>query len=88
METKYCQSCAMPMGETDAEYGTEKDGSKSNDYCRYCYENGAFTFHGTIDEMIDICIPPMVENNPGMTKEDALKIMKEYLPTLKRWKEA
>lgn len=28
--------------EDDSLYGTEKDGSKSNDYCGYCYENGEF----------------------------------------------
>jgi len=28
MEEKYCQSCVMPMGETEENYGTEADGSK------------------------------------------------------------
>ena len=30
-EMVFCQSCAMPMGEDD--FGTEKDGSKCQDYC-------------------------------------------------------
>ena len=88
MEERYCQSCAMPMGATDELCGTEKDGTKSADYCKYCYENGAFTFHGTMQEMIEICLPPMVANNPGMTEAQARDIMNSFLPTLKRWKTA
>ena len=40
MEEKYCQSCGMPMGINDELYGTEVNGSKNNDYCKYCYEQG------------------------------------------------
>ena len=38
MEEKFCQCCGMPMGETDELYGTNKDGSKSQDYCEYCIQ--------------------------------------------------
>lgn len=48
MEERYCQSCGMPMGQTDALYGTEADGSKSGDYCHYCYAEGAFTVDCTM----------------------------------------
>ena len=85
MEEKYCQSCAMPMGNTDELYGTEKDGSKSADYCHYCYQNGEFTLHGSMDEMIELCVKPMVDNNPSMTEETARQMMRQYLPMLKRW---
>jgi len=30
-DMKFCQSCALPM--SDEHFGTEKDGSKSEDYC-------------------------------------------------------
>lgn len=85
MEQKYCQSCGMPMGETDELYGTQTDGSKNEDYCKYCYDKGKFTSHCTMEEMIDFCIPHMAEANPDMTKEDAKKMMMEYFPKLKRW---
>ena len=88
MEERYCQSCAMPMGSTDELYGTEKNGTKSADYCKYCYDNGAFTFHGTMQEMIEICLPPMVTNNPGMTEAQARDIMRAFFPQLKRWQSA
>lgn len=84
---KFCQSCGMPMGETDALYGTEAGGEKSADYCKYCYENGAFTFSGTMEEMIAICAPHMAEGNPGMTEEAAKQMMREFFPRLKRWGE-
>lgn len=82
---KYCQSCGMPMGGTEDLYGTEKDDSTSHDYCKYCYENGAFTFDGTMDEMIEICVPHMVKGNQGMTADTARSMMKQFFPKLKRW---
>lgn len=82
----FCQCCGMPMGDTDALYGTETDSSKSTDYCCYCYEQGTFLFHGTMAEMIDLCVPHMVEGNPGMTPEQARQMMQQFLPTLKHWK--
>ena len=85
MEERYCQSCGMPMGPTDEHYGTEVDGSKSKDYCKYCYENGAFTADCTMQEMIDFCVQPMVENVPGMTEAQARAMMNEHFPQLKRW---
>lgn len=86
MEERYCQSCGMPMGPTDEHYGTEKDGTKSKDYCNYCYENGAFTASCTMQEMIDFCVRPMLENVPGMTEAQAREIMGEHFPQLKRWR--
>jgi len=38
MSEKTCKSCGTPL--TDEMYGTEADGSKNTDYCKYCYENG------------------------------------------------
>lgn len=84
MKEKFCQSCAMPM--TEELFGTEKNGSKNEDYCKYCYENGKFTADVTMDQMIEICVPHMLENNPEMTEEQARNMMNEFLPHLKRWK--
>ena len=87
MEDKFCQSCGMPMGATDEMFGTEADGTKNGDYCKYCYENGKFTADCTMDEMIDFCVPHMASANSGMSEEDARKMMSEFFPTLKRWKQ-
>lgn len=87
MEEKYCQSCGMPMGGTDELYGTEKDGSKSGDYCKYCYENGAFTAACSMEEMIAFCVSPMTSSNPNMTEDQARNMMRKFFPTLKRWQQ-
>ena len=86
MEERYCQSCGMPMGQTDEFYGTEADGTKSRDYCSYCYDKGAFTSDCTMEEMIDFCVQPMLDNMPGMTEPQARAIMNEHFPQIKRWK--
>lgn len=86
MDDKYCQSCAMPMGASDDLYGIEPNGTKSSDYCSHCYEKGEFTFKGTMDELIEICIPHVVQAHAGMIEEDARKEMQGYFPQLKRWK--
>ncbi|MDO6432848.1 zinc ribbon domain-containing protein [Flavitalea sp. BT771] len=38
---KFCQSCSMPL-DSKAVLGTEKDGSASLEYCKFCYQHGAF----------------------------------------------
>lgn len=83
---KFCQSCGMPMGNSDELYGSETDNSKSTDYCKYCYENGAFTADCTMEEMIEFSARPMAENNPDMTVEKAREMMQQFFPMLKRWK--
>ena len=79
---QYCQSCAMPLLEDL--YGTNADGTPNEDYCKYCYANGAFTVPDiTMERMIEICVPYMVEQ--GMEEESARYLLEEYLPKLKRW---
>ncbi|MHC1748473.1 MAG: zinc ribbon domain-containing protein [Cellulosilyticaceae bacterium] len=80
---KYCQSCGMPMN--DAVYGTNEDGSKNEMYCTYCYQKGAFTAEVTMNEMIEICIPFMLEDNRNLTEEATRKMLQEIFPKLKRW---
>ena len=87
MEERYCQSCGMPIGATEEMYGTNADGSKNEDYCKYCFENGAYTLDCTMEEMIEFCVPHMASANSGMSEDDARKSMLEFFPTLKRWKQ-
>mgnify|MGYP000845318578 CR=1 FL=1 len=56
---KFCQSCTMPLNEPE-DCGTEKDGSKSAMYCKYCYKDGAFTDPDmTLSKMVDIATTEM-----------------------------
>lgn len=84
MEEMICQCCAMPMKEEDNMFGTNADGSINKDYCKYCYDKGDFTSNCTMQEMIDFCVPMMVQE--GMNEKESRKFMTEVLPTLKRWK--
>lgn len=49
----FCQSCAMPFYRPE-DHGTEPDGTRSGDYCNYCYDDGVFLQdYANSDELID-----------------------------------
>lgn len=89
MEQKICQSCGMPMMEIK-DFGTNADNSPNEDYCTYCFTNGKFAKDFTMDEMILLNVEYLDEFNKDSdhkyTREEAIAAMKEYFPTLKRWK--
>lgn len=66
--------------------GTNADGSKNEDYCHYCYKDGAFTKDETMDEVIETCVPFVSKGEPWPDEETARKAMKELFPQMKRWK--
>ena len=41
----FCQSCTMPI-DNIGDRGIEKNGSVSDEYCKYCYQQGVFTAPG------------------------------------------
>ena len=84
-----CQSCGMTLYGDD-EKGSEQDGSKSEEYCTYCYGNGAFLRPMTLEEAIEHNIEHLGEWNEdsglSLTPDEAREMLREFLPTLKRWK--
>ena len=82
--TKFCQSCGMPL-RTPEVHGTCAAGEKSEDYCIYCYQNGAFTWNCTMDEMIEFCLRLALQHTPALDKAAARAQMQQWFPTLKRW---
>ena len=80
---KFCQSCAMPL--TDELFGTNADGTKNEDYCMYCFNDGEFTSDMSMEEMMNFCIEKMVEVHPEMDKNQVSAMMREVFPKLKRW---
>ena len=76
-----CQCCGMPL--EDAVLGRDKDGTLNEDYCRWCYADGAFTYND-MDDLIDVCAGHMAGD--GFTEEQARAYMKQLLPTLDYWK--
>lgn len=84
---KCCQSCGMPL--TDSVLGTNADGSKNDEYCVYCYKDGAFTGDFTMEEMAEFC-SQFVERYNGeagaqLTREEYRNQLLQYYPKLKRW---
>jgi Putative zinc ribbon domain len=82
--SKFCQSCGMPMKKDPRNGGTNADGSKSPEYCRYCYVNGAFTSPeiDTPQAMQRFCIGKLKEM--GMPRFVAWFFTRS-IPRLKRW---
>ena len=84
MENKIiCQSCGMPL-DTEAVKGTEKNGLISNEYCKYCYEDGVF-------KNPKMNLEDMENNVKNQMKrlelhEYAIQKAVNILPALKRWK--
>lgn len=82
----YCQCCSMPIPDSEL-HGTEADGSKSDDFCKYCYQDGDFTAKGVnMDEYIE-ATADMEAEALGISREEAVSLMSTLLPHLKRWRE-
>ena len=77
-----CQCCGMPL-EDDGMMGHNSDGSLNEDYCKWCYVDGTYTY-SDMDDLIDVCVKHMVNEN--FTEEQARVYMKELLPKLDYWK--
>lgn len=81
----YCQCCSMPIPD-EALHGTEADGSKSDHYCKWCYQDGDFTAQGVdMDEFIE-ATAQMEADALGISREEAVSLMATLLPHLERWK--
>ncbi len=84
-EGPVCQSCGKPMSRPD-EFGTNTDGSRSDEYCSFCFQNGKFTYPNiTAEHMIEIYASLMVTLK-DMPENEAREMAKSLIPGLKRWK--
>lgn len=84
MDVNVCQSCGMKMQAGD--FGTNADGGESREYCKYCFENGKFLGAQTLEEKIESNIRFWVDEENGITEDIARQKLREFFPTLKRWK--
>ncbi len=62
-----CQCCGMPIDD-DSILGRDKDGALNEEYCKWCYADGTYTYND-MDELIDVCVKNMVNEN--FTEEQA-----------------
>ena len=56
-----CQCCGMPL-EDDEIISRNSDGTKNEDYCKWCYADGTYTY-SNMDELIDVCVTHMVKED-------------------------
>lgn len=80
---RMCQSCGMPMSKDPEKGGTNADGSKNLKFCSYCFQNGDFTFNGSVKEFQEFCRQKMMES--GNTKFMAW-VFTRGMKRLERWK--
>jgi hypothetical protein len=81
----FCQSCGMPLGK-DEDFGANADGTKNDEYCLYCYQNGKFTQPDiTLEEMIEQT-SKAIDKEGVMSLEEAKELSQQNIPKLKRWK--
>ena len=83
MPEHYCESCGMYLSNPE-EFGTDSAGHKTDHYCKWCYDQGRYTYETTMEAMIEDCAPRLAENT-GMTLDEAVSLMGAVLPQLERW---
>ena len=75
-----CQCCGRPL--EDEIMSKEKDGSINEDYCKWCYKDGNFTYND-IESLISFCENTM--SNETFSKQQVRDYMNNLLPKLKHW---
>ena len=76
-----CQCCGMPL--EDAILSRDKDGAINEDYCKWCYADGTYTY-SNMDDLIDVCVGHLIDE--GFSEEQARAYLRQTLPKLDYWK--
>ena len=76
-----CQCCGMPLSE-DSVISKETDGTYNEDYCKWCYADGKFTYQSK-ESLIDFLVshmpnPDHIEDKERRTQFDLLLSQLEY----------
>ena len=75
-----CQCCGMPLD--DSTTSKEPDDSFNEDYCKWCYADGKFTYT-KMEDLVEFCVEHFAgENCPP---EQMRAYMQQKLPKLKYW---
>ena len=77
-----CQCCGMPLDDASL-IGHNKDGTINDNYCKWCYADGTFTY-SDMSDLIDVCVKHMATDD--FSEEQARAYMKDLLPKLDYWK--
>ena len=79
--TLICQCCGMPL--EDSTLSREIDGAFNEDYCKWCYADGRFTYE-SVEQLTDFLAAHMA--SPERSPEQLRAYFEGYLPTLHHWK--
>ncbi|WP_291587946.1 GyrI-like domain-containing protein [Bacteroides sp.] len=86
-ETKYCQTCGIPLDIDYSILGTERN----EEYCDYCLKNGVKLYDFSMDYLIYLwgLFPEEYYKEVGVnyTSKELREIMSQRLPQIKRWKQ-
>ena len=81
--TLYCQCCGMLLSD-DSIISRETDGSFNEDYCKWCYTDGKFTYDSK-DALLDFLIAHM-PNPDNQSDSERRTLYDTHLSQLKHWK--
>ena len=76
-----CQCCGMPLD--DSNISKETDGHFNEEYCKWCYTDGEYTYEN-MDDLVDFCAEHMANEN--FSSEQVRAYMQDLLPKLNYWK--
>lgn len=80
--TLFCQCCGMPLSE-DSVISREKNGEFNEEYCKWCYSDGAFAYK-TKDSLLDFLVREMP--NPENKRSDERRaLFDSQLSQLRHW---
>ena len=76
-----CQCCGMPLTD-DGQLSREMDGSFNEEYCKWCYADGAFVYKD-MDQLLEFLVEHM--SGEHVPPEQARAYFTAALPKLKHW---
>lgn len=78
-----CQSCSIPLDE--GFFGTEEDGTETQEFCRFCYVAGRFTEPElTMEQQLARSLDFMVRKLK-IPEPKSREFCYAIIPKLKRW---
>ena len=77
-----CQCCGMPLDD-DTIISHNYDGTFNEDYCKWCYADGTYTYND-MNDLIEVCVKNMVSES--FSEEQVRSYLKGLLPKLDYWK--
>ncbi len=75
-----CQCCGMPLDESSI--SKEVDGTFNEEYCKWCYTDGAFVYN-SLEQLTDFLVEHM--SNEEWPPEQARVYFESELPKLGHW---